>query len=247
MKVVDRAVGPIRDRLAFFPDAEELRRLAEGTAPLGIVRVRQTTADPGGLPNLVSTGVFRTACVRLVADDDELLAGMRKDTRREIRIAQAMEDLELSCDRAPDHAAFLELYGRFARAKGHTKPMTERRLRAYERIADVWVARLGGEPVVVRMMMADPAADRVRFLYEGTARLDGTDHSRVTAPIGRWMHWRQMCAYAAKGIGSYDLGGIGDGSGPVAKFKLSLGGEPLQDRSCVFAGLPMRPFARRLP
>jgi hypothetical protein len=124
--------------------------------------------------------------------------------------------------------------------------MTERRLRAYERIADVWVARLRGEPVVVRMMLPDPAADRVRFLYEGTARLEGTERSRVTAPIGRWMHWRQMCAYAAKEIGRYDLGGIGDGTGPVAKFKLSLGGEPVQDRSCVLARLPLRPFARRL-
>jgi hypothetical protein len=247
MKAIERGVGPVRDRLVFFPDEQQLRRLATGVGAAEVVRIRQTTAPTEGLPHLASAGTFRTACIELIDDADALLARMKKDTRREIRIAQAMEGLTLSCGGPADRDAFVRLYGSFVRQKGHTKPMTDRRAREYETVADIWVARLQDEPLVVRMMVADHDAGRVRFLYEGTSRFDRSERSRLSAPVGRWMHWRQMSAYAAKGIGKYDLGGIGDGTSPIARFKLSLGGEPAEDRSCVLAGVLARPFVRWIP
>jgi hypothetical protein len=247
MKTVTRSIGPLKDRLVFFPDEKELRALAADVAPAELVRVRQTTASPDGLPHIATVSAFRTACVELIDDPDVLLARMKKDTRREIRHASAIDGLTLSCGGPADRDAFVRLYGRFVRAKGHAKPMTDRRAKNYERVADIWVARLHGEPLVVRMMLPDADAGRVRFLYEGTGRLEGSSVSRLSAPVGRWMHWRQMCAYAAQGISRYDLGGIGDGTSSVARFKLSLGGDAVEDHSCVLAGVLARPFVRWIP
>jgi hypothetical protein len=245
MRAVERHLGPFRDRLVFFPDAEELGSLARSIGLAEIVRVRQTEADIEGLPNVVATGVFRTACIDLTDDDDAIVAGMKKDTRREIRLAERLEGLEISHGTPADAADFLPLYNAFVRAKGHIDPMSPRRLRNYAAVADIWVARVDGSPLIVRMMLPDPAAGRVRFLYEGTARLDGSARARLSAPVGRWMHLQQMRTYRAAALRCYDLGGIGDGSGPVARFKLSLGGAPVQDRSCVIAGALIRPIARR--
>ena len=121
-------------------------------------------------------------------------------------------------------------------AKGHTHPLSARRLREYLKVSELSMAYLDDEPVCGHLLLVDAEGGRTRFLYEANTRFEGEEVARLHSPINRYLHWRSFQYYRERGLRLFDWGGIGDGEGPVARFKLSLGGEARQDRSYVLAG-----------
>jgi lipid II:glycine glycyltransferase (peptidoglycan interpeptide bridge formation enzyme) len=53
--------------------------------------------------------------------------------------------------------------------------------------------------------------------------------------LNRYLHWSEIGRYRAEGIETYDLGGIGDGSNSIARFKLSFGGAVVREYNYVLA------------
>jgi hypothetical protein len=60
--------------------------------------------------------------------------------------------------------------------------------------------------------------------------------AKMNSRLNRYLHWKALRHYRDEGFTLYDWGGIGDGTGPIAQFKLSMGGEPRVDRCYTLAG-----------
>ena len=240
MLIVEGSRFAISDRMVFFPGEDQVRRLAADLGPLSLVRIRQTDVEVTD-PNVIHSSVFRTACLDIAREDDALLAGMSKTSRNEIhkveRLGERMRVVHGGTDLS---ATFLEMYRSFVRAKGHTHPLSARRLQEYLRVSELWIAYVDGEPVCGHLLLVDAEEGRTRFLYEANTRFGGEELARLHSPINRYLHLASFRNYRERGLRLFDWGGIGDGEGPVARFKLSLGGEPRQDRSYVLAGAVAR-------
>jgi hypothetical protein len=236
MVIVEGGRGPWHDRLAFFPSSTETQALHDDLPMFGTVRIRQTEAILPPSRRVVRSGTFRTSRVDLGRDEDSLFGDVHKTARNEIRRISAMgERVRLAGNDASVARDFLALYNGFVAAKGHHYPMSERRLAEYLAVSDVWVAFADGHPTIGRLFVRDAASKRVRFLYEGNRRFERGEEARLNGMLGRWFHWELICRYRAGGMEAYDMGGIGDGSGSVASYKLSLGGVRVEDHSYVLA------------
>ena len=225
----------MRDRLVFFPFEDDIAALIEELSVLSVVRIRQTEVALSH-PSVFSSGVFRTACIRLARDDD-LLAGMNKTSRNEIRSVERLGDrVDVKINGDELAGDFLGLYRAFVRAKGHTHPLSARRLSEYLTVSDIWIACLDGRAACGHLFLRDDDTGRARFLYEGNLRFDDPAMAKMNSRLNRYLHWKALCHYRDRGFTLYDWGGIGDGIGPVAQFKLSMGGEPRVDRCYTLAG-----------
>jgi Acetyltransferase (GNAT) domain len=236
VQVVEGRRYGIRDRLVFFPAETQIASLIDDLSILSVTRIRQTDVLLRH-PAVMSSSVFRTACIDLQRDDESLLADMSKTSRNEIRGVERLDNRvdvrtqgdQVACD-------FLELYGSFVRAKGHTHPLSARRLSEYRPVCDLWVAYLEGEAVCGHLLLRDDDEGRVRFLYEANMRHKNRALAKMNSRLNRYLHWQSFRYYRDHGFTVFDWGGIGDGTGPIAQFKLSMGGEPHRDYSYVLAG-----------
>jgi lipid II:glycine glycyltransferase (peptidoglycan interpeptide bridge formation enzyme) len=226
----------VRDRLVFFPGEDDIAALIEDLSVLSVLRIRQTEVALRH-PAIFSSGVFRTACIHLARDDDDLLAGMSKTSRNEIRSVERLGDrVDVRIEGNELAGDFLSLYRAFVRAKGHTHPLSARRLSEYLTVSDLWIAYLDGQPACGHLFLRDDDAGRARFLYEGTLRFTDPAMAKMNSRLNRYLHWKALGYYRDHGFSFYDWGGIGDGTGPIAQFKLSMGGEPRLDRCYSLAG-----------
>jgi hypothetical protein len=225
-----------RDRLVFFPNQEELDRLAARIPAGGVLRVRQTTATPPGGARILWRREFRTACVRLDPGVDEILASMGKRTRGYVRSTERLGD-RVSVRRNGDAVArdFVGLQRGFARQKGYTAVSTLRRIRDYQPCSDVTVLYLDGEPMCGRLALRDPSIGRVR-LVASTRRFQDSGSDKVTGPLNKYLHYWEFRTYKEEGFDAYDVGGIGDGTSALARFKLSFAAVPVTETDYVMAG-----------
>lgn len=225
------------DRMVFFPNLNEIQSLINGLAINAVVRIRQTSVLIHDHPNIIKRGVFRTSCIDLTRDLDALYREMDpKSCRYEIRKAQRLEHrLRITCNELQTILDFFQLYNSFVRLKGHTHPISWRRLQEYLPVSDVWCIYLDDRVMCGHLLVRDTIVKRVRLIFSAR-RLQGAEDTTVTGALNRYLHWEELQRYKDKGIEIYDFGGIGDGSSSVAKFKLSFGGFRVQDNSYVFAG-----------
>jgi lipid II:glycine glycyltransferase (peptidoglycan interpeptide bridge formation enzyme) len=73
------------------------------------------------------------------------------------------------------------------------------------------------------------------MVLSSTSRLASEEDARLSGTLNRYLHWYELMTYKDQGMQLYDFGGVGDGSGPIARFKLSFGGFRTQDYRYVFA------------
>ena len=92
-------------------------------------------------------------------------------------------------------------------------------------------------PVCGHLLLPDRAVKRVRLLFSASSRLNSKEDATVVSPLNRYLHWHEFQKYKADGFESYDFGGISPG-GSISKFKMSFGGELIEERGYVFAGGP---------
>ena len=233
--VQGRRLG-VLDRLVFFPSEEEVAALIGALSSRSVVRIRQTDVVLEH-PAVCSSGVFRTVCIDLRRTDTELLSAMNKLARNAVHRVERLDDRVDIRTGGDDLAGdFLDLYRRFVHAKGHTRPLSARRLTEYLAVSDLWMAYLDGRPVCGHLVLRDEDTGRARFLYEGNQRFSDPETAKWNSRLNRYLHWQALRHYRDHDFTHYDLGGIGDGTDNVARFKLSIGGEPRIDRSYTLAG-----------
>jgi len=238
MVVVDGSRFLWRKRLVFFPTEQQVEEILAGISCNEIVSVRQCARPLARTSGRIDQEVFGTSWLDLRKDLEALYAEMdSKSCRYEIRKAEKLrERIRVSRNDSTTREDFLRLYNRFVELHGHTRRLSRRRLEDYCKTSDIWVLYLGGRPMAGHLLVRDVANRRVRLIFSATARLNSKQEAGVCGALNRLLHWEEMQAYKAEGMETYDFGGIGDGTSSVARFKLSFGGQKVEEYSYVFAG-----------
>jgi Acetyltransferase (GNAT) domain len=226
-----------RDRLVFFANGDQLEELVDGTVANEILRIRQTGASVPAGAGVLERKRFRTSCLDLARDLDELYGAMDGGCRYRIQRGRRLGE-RVTVRRNDDRAAtdFMMLYERFTQRNGHAHPLSAPRYREYSPVADTWTAYFDGRAMCAHLVLRDPQSGRARTLYSAGRQWEGSEPAKITGTLNRYLHWREFEAYRGEGFGLFDFGGIGDGSSSVAKFKLSFGGFPLEENDFVVAG-----------
>ena len=96
------------------------------------------------------------------------------------------------------------MYRAFVRAKGHTHPLSARRLSEYRAVCDLWVAYLDGEAACGHLLLRDDDASHVRFLYEANMRLTNGALAKMSSRLNRYLHWQSFRYYRDRGFKVFD-------------------------------------------
>lgn len=228
-------------REVYFPTASELETVVEAMPTTTVVRIRQTTAVVSEHPWLAQRSPCPTAVLDLTKGPDELLAGMKRMTRRQLQLAEAeMARIAITRNDAATLDGYLRLHNDFVRVSGYTTPLTAQGLAEYATVSDVFLLRLDGEPVVGHLLVVDRARRRAVIQYSCSTRHVAADGGRIASLCNRYLHWHEVQHYAAAGIEIYDFGGIREADDPTSRFKLSFGCHRIDEHFYVFA----RPAAR---
>ena len=108
--------GPLSYRMAFWPDEEELRRLADQIGAFDLTRVVQTEAGLETHRNLMRRNVFHTQVIDLTQGTDAILGNMRKTCRYEIRrVGREPDRVKVDRNRPEVLRDFLALYNDFVK------------------------------------------------------------------------------------------------------------------------------------
>lgn len=237
MIVLPNSLGILRDRLVFFPSADQLRELTRSLGWRDVIRVRQTQAAAPIPPSFQRS--FRTNCIDLTQEPEAILRGMQTRARRYVRAAEKISGVGLEFNTARAREDFLSIHNSFAAWKGHSAAISQSWLESIRPFSDFFVISHQGEPMVAHLLMRDSEVGRVRGLSFASRRFESPERSNLCRTLNRYLHWREMLHYGEHGFGWYDFGGIEDDTGAVSsngQFKLSFGGVIFEDRTYYFAG-----------
>jgi hypothetical protein len=235
--VIDTRRGPLRYRLAFWPTEDELRRLADGAGPATLVKVVQTTADLASHSRMLRRGHFRTQVIDLQQDADDIFRAMGKTCRYEIRrVGRDLERVRVARNETPVLEDFFVLYNNFVEHSGHIPPLSQRRFKEYSALSDVWVLYLDERPMCARLTLRDESLGRACMIFSPSRRFENAEDAKMTAQLSRHLQWSELMAYRDEGFRAYDLGGIGDGTSSIARFKMSFGGVRVEENSYLLGG-----------
>jgi hypothetical protein len=232
--------------MPFVPTAPLAWRLFRSLVRTHVEFFSRSEAPPGTdvlkLNNLPAPvpGVENTALPTVVIDltlpEEVLWNGMDAKTRKVIRQAareniEVRELRELSAD---DWQAFLEAYDKLRSRKRQIDPLGLGQI--HELIGKGWFAATacrGADGALLSWHNYVRRNGRVRLLNTVSA-LDPARDTQWNNMVGRahrLHHWKDMLAFKAQGVATYDLGGVYRGTDDqeqinIARFKTSFGGAP---------------------
>jgi hypothetical protein len=226
--------------MVFFAPQSSLYQLAENLRRTEMARFFYTSGRLDGSPFLISSERGFTVCNNLVEPLEELWKRFASYNRAEIRKAERLgERVRIDRNEQTGTTDFLKVYNDFARLKDGVWQISADLLKRYEGFADRLVLYLDEQPVVVNLVLRDPESGRVRGLYNASQRLDEPRKARLLGNLNRLLHWHNMRLYKQEGFHSYDWGGIReDRSDGRAKFKMSFGGDVVEEYTHLCAGWP---------
>jgi Acetyltransferase (GNAT) domain len=245
MIVLDQWRGPLHDHLVFFAADGEPAELARRCRPYESFRIRHALGV-GDVTGARRVSESTTSTVDLRPEPDEIYRSMdAKSCRYEIRRAEKLDDrLTLRRNDAVAAEHFLSLFNELV-AWRYTKPLSQRRFEQYLGVSDVFAAYVDEEPVAGHLVIRDRGAARLRLVFSVSTRFVEGPLQKLTGPVNRWLHWREMLLYRDEGYEAYDFGGVNPNS-PIGRFKLSFGGGIEHGRNVLIAGtlaaLPLAAF-----
>jgi len=165
--------------------------------------------------------------------------GVAKNTRYEVRQAEKL-GARVRIGRGPELTQeFLALYRDLARSKPGLLAITQSTLDRYEGYVDTFMAYLDERPVCGHILLRDAQIGRARLLYSASRRFDDRETARLSGTLNRFLHWHELRAYREEGFKTYDLGGIQeDKTNGITQFKMSFGGQIVQEHIYLCAGIP---------
>jgi hypothetical protein len=179
--------------------------------------------------------LFHTLVVDLDKTPDELLAGMNRNTRRDLNRARK-DRLEFEFDSHPSDAwldEFFPFWDRFGEMRGlgsanrtRTLAMRETGQLAMSRAKDA-----NGRTLVWHTHLYTP--QWVRGIYTASLRMANPGEASLTARANRSLHWHDLLRFREMGAPVYDFGGWYSGKEDrarlnVNRFKEGFGGRVVE-------------------
>lgn len=248
---IDRARYGLRLRDLFFSDAQGLP--AQGVDL--IHAVQSPIPGPGATD-------FYTSLIDLSRDEAQLLDGISKGFRYEIRRAADKDGLATRFTAtldAPALARFADHYDAFAAGKG-IAPANRAKLAALAARQALVLATVGeegeddgaGRWLAAHLYVVD--GRRARLYHSASLAAEGPERQRI-GRANKLLHWRALQHFKAAGLAHYDMGGIsmGEALKAIDDFKQAFGGELTREYNCLLpvswkgrAALRLMQWARRL-
>ena len=184
---------------------------------------------------------FYTILIDLLNDPETLLAGMKRDTRYEIRRAQREGFIYdfLNGGESDVFNEFCDYFDAFAQEKN--QPAMRR----------PWLSLLAESGALTLTRIADPtggalvwhgyhcSSQRATLLYSASISRDRESSAQRTlvGRANRYQHWMDMLSFKAKGLSIYDLGGWYEGAEDqkrlsINRFKEEFGGAIVHNYIC---------------
>ena len=181
---------------------------------------------PGG-----QSSEFRTRILPLTLSLDQLLSGIDRDTRRDIRRAEDRDAFLTEAMPASGSALddFFVFYDRFAAAKGLRKSDRTRLIKLAEgqALALSRCRAAAGEILVAHAYVV--CAGRARLLLSASTAGADSELRKMIGRANRLLHWRDIVRFKEERVDLYDLGGWSGASDPalarIDHFKAEFGGE----------------------
>lgn len=225
MLVLNHTRLGIRVAEVFFATSVETNRV-----PADVVHFIQAKQAPS------HAQPFETLVIGL-GDLSAVLAGMRKQTRYEIRRAERQDALECSLTITPtqeDLDGFIRSFEVFATAKG-ISPANVGRLDSLRRTGNLALSQASSGAAVVARHAYIIYGGRARLLHSCSAKPtdDPTLDRAAAGRANRYLHWFDMCSLRSSSFESYDLGGVSSGQDPrlagIDDFKAGFGGQRIRE------------------
>lgn len=223
---IDRSRFGLRLRDLFFADAQGLP-----SSGIDLIHAVQSPTPGDGATD------FYTSLIDLGHDEAQLLEGISKGFRYEIRRAADKDGLSTQFRAALDAPAltrFADHYDTFAAGKG-IAPANRAKLTALAARQALVLAIVSGEEghwLAAHLYLVD--GRRARLYHSASTAADGADRQRV-GRANKLLHWRALQHFKAEGLALYDMGGIsmGEALKAIDDFKQSFGGELTREYNCL--------------
>jgi hypothetical protein len=191
-------------------------------------------------PYAFRTRPFWTPLLDLSVSEDELWRQLdAKSCRYEIRKARKMETTILHNEEMESARLLINESIRRLRYRTELSPAEWQALFPPH---EVFICKWEGEPVAAHVILPDHPG-RARLLLSGTVDRHDPRYHNVAGPLNRLLHWVEFQHYKANGFRYYDFGGCDlDKSSPtypVTEFKLSFGGQPVEEPMVFLAKNPL--------
>ncbi|MPV37291.1 lipid II:glycine glycyltransferase FemX [Georgenia subflava] len=183
-----------------------------------------------------------TVIVDLDRSEDEIMAGMKKRGRRDVRKAQRDESLVVTEETGLDRAAFDELYAIFH----ETGERADFGIYPAARYFDM-ISLVG--PELMRMFVVRRDGRALAWAQvnvvgsHATYSIGASGHEARTACAPDLLQWEIMTRLRAEGVRTYDLGGVGSDEFPglagLTMFKTKF--DPEIVPAAAARDLPVRP------
>lgn len=167
--------------------------------------------------------LFHTIVVDLEKSPEELLAGMNRNTRRDLKRAPSEGfQVEFSMDATDEWLdEFFSFWDKFGEVRGLGRVNRERTLamRDTKQLSMSRVKDSAGETLVWHTQLVTP--EWVRGIYTASLRKLNPERGALTARANRWLHWNDMLQFRNMGIPLYDFGGWYSGKDDPARLKVN--------------------------
>lgn len=178
----------------------------------------------------------------LTVDEEALFASFDSTARYEVKRAQSRDGCtaELIADARGELGEFCAFYDEFARQKG-LEPAYRRGLEAMCDSGNLVLSAASrkGERLVWHAYVV--GGGTAALLHSASHFRDMTSSKRnLVSRANRWLHWRDMLGLKARGVATYDWGGLFDDESipehaSVNRFKRGFGGTP----HCAYTGVAL--------
>lgn len=191
--------------------------------PVGVdlLHCRQVPSAEG----LAMVDTQGTLLIDLQRPEEEIFAAFEKDTKYEIRRAGTKDGIQCALLASADItgevlAGFAAQYRAFAAEKG-IPALNLKRLEQLRRKGALCLGRAAapdGTPLAWHAYLIEER--RARLLYSLSLYREAADRNLV-GRANRLLHWKDMTAFQALGIATYDFGGYYRGGTDPAKLRIN--------------------------
>ena len=237
--IKSKLAGFVPYTMVFFPNHAVLFELIGNLEAIEMVRFFWTSIELLDLGRVVRHEKTTTICIDLVTTLEFIENGVAKKTRNEIRQAERLGQRVTIAHRSGGlFEEFLALYRGLARWK-NVSALDYGRLLRYGPHVDTFIAYLDHQPACGHILLRDSDTGRARLIYSANRRFEDSERVRLQGTLNRFLHWREICAYHEQGFSTYDLGGIQpDRTNGITRFKMSFGGQIVNEHTYLCAGTP---------
>lgn len=201
----------------------------------------------GKIPKGMKVLSGHTSIIDLTQSEEDILLGMKSNTRNEIR--RAIRE-HFSFEKVESLDEFITFYNNFSQEKKLSE-INKKHLLKYKEHVVMYRSGIGGVTLSMHATILDPEVKKAALLYSASVRLDyGCDRKNVGFS-NRFLHYMEFLEFKKIGYRFYDFSGVCiDSNKPekysIGQFKKGFGGVEVDTIQLMSYSMALALFIRRI-